>query len=86
MFQISVQRKVTIPSIVSKNPDIEERLRILLHQEQEKNAQLNADYRSLRMRNLDLMASLRNIKNENERLIQENQRLKDTIFSHHNYC
>lgn len=58
----------TISSIENQHPNTEERLRILLRNEKEKNEQLNSDYRILQRKNLDLMASIKNLENKNKHL------------------
>lgn len=74
---------ITIPCINSssgsKYPEsitTEERLRNLLHREQEQHSQLKLDYKKLQKRNLNLMANLSESKTEIDRLLQENKRLK----------
>lgn len=80
--------RITVPETNTN----EERLRVLLQQEREKNLQLISDYDKLQRRNLDLMKSLNNEKNEKEKLIQENQKLRNvmkkyrnSVISDHNY-
>lgn len=81
MHEIPAHRtRITVPE-TSTNED---QLRILLQQEREKNLLLNSDYNKLQKRNLILMESLNNIKNENKRLYQENQKLHNAIKTSRN--
>lgn len=77
---------ITIPStkssIQDKYPETittEEHLRSLLRQERKQHSQLKCDYNKLQKRNLNLMASLSNLKAENERLVEENKKLNNLV-------
>lgn len=61
-----------------------ERLRNLLRQEKEENAELHNDYRKLQKRNLDLMEKLNDVQCENDRLVGENKKLKIAIETSRN--
>lgn len=76
----------------SETDTTEKHLRILLHQEREKNEQLNCDYRKLQKRNLDVMANLKEARKENDILAAENQKIlnalktsHDSILADHDY-
>lgn len=102
-FRTNCRTTIAIPSASSSNqgkyPETittEECLRNLLHREQEQHSQLKLDYNKLQKRNLDLMANLSDLKSENERLVNENQKLNnvietsqrnvlDNVLNDHNY-
>lgn len=70
----------------------EQHLRTLLRQERENISHLNSDYRNIQIRNLELKTNLNTLMSENERLVAENQKLRDVIkksndriLSDHNY-
>lgn len=59
-------------------------MRNLLRLECEKNKQLSRDFHELQERNLNLIASLDTMKKENQRLVEENEKLHTEKISEKN--
>lgn len=70
---------ITIPSMNSSSDTTEERLRNLLHRQQQQHSQLQSDYKNLQKRNLNLTANLSECKIKIDRLVEENKKLKRAI-------